>query len=426
MFEVTPSKEAVKKPEGPLIRYYPGSAVEIPNEVLVDGDSLLELANSLFSLTAVDLNPPLPSTHVEYAIAPPNGILQRIGCVADVPCITKHVRDEVVSSWLHGAWRRSSLWLLIRVAIQMTVDRSPLEHASYKRFMLFFMCTLARDKSNIILSSDLLHLMSSTILRRLGKLDPSTPDWLSKMTMEARGCLQEILDARWKELSSRTSPFRNPSQDELIRDTLLTLPNSREYIRNALEDPVHESVRAPFCPSHRHCSSLQDFLSSDGIFFDEAYDTDPDATLCDVERSVEEGIDDWLASATNTDEACARLEALMDRYVMKLDDKIVPIPPENASVLFLTALEPYAALDKLVVKEIPMLADYRPELPVRRLECRTQIHNHQNIYVTMPRNCTVYLRHLRVTHETTLGHQHWFNYLCNYWPALARYPDGSK
>ena len=46
----------------------------------------------------------------------------------------------------------------------------------------------------------------------------------------------------------------------------------------------------------------------------------------------------------------------MDRYVTKLDDKIVLVSPEDAFVSLLTTLELYVALDKPVVKEIPMLA----------------------------------------------------------------------
>ena len=84
--------------------------------------------------------------HVEYAIAPPNGILQKIGCVSDAPRIARHVRDKVVSSWLRDTRHRSSLWLLTRVAIQMSVDRSPLERASYKRSMLFFICCKRRKQ----------------------------------------------------------------------------------------------------------------------------------------------------------------------------------------------------------------------------------------------------------------------------------------
>ena len=241
------------------------------------------------------------------------------------------------------------------------------------------MCTLARDEGNTSLSSDLLHLMSSQILRCLRKLGSSTPDWLSKMVLKTCTCLQEILDARWEQWSTRPFPFQNSSQDELARDTQLLLLDSREYIHDTLTDPSPQLLDTPFHPSHCCRGTIEDFLSSNGAFFDEAYDADPDITLYDVEQLVEEGMDDWLASVMNVDEACAQLKTLMDKYMMKAD-RVMSGNPEDRSTRLLTGIKLYVALNKLVVKEIPMLADHSPEIPISFLEkmllCKTASLHH--------------------------------------------------
>ena len=377
----------VEETPEPLICSYPRSAVETPNKVFDDEDFQFRLANFLSRPNTVDSDRLLPPpVHPQYINALFNGILKSVGQAVDVPHVPKHT--ALLTSALNGAhritkripdhidrvftsehdWRRSPLWLLIRVAMGMSINRS-LGRASYKRFMLFFMCTLARDEGNTSLSSDLLHLMSSQILRRLRKLGSSTPDWLSEMVLKICTCLREILDTRRKQLSARPSPFRNPSQDELARDTQLLLLDSREYIHDTLADPSPQLLGTPFHPSHHRRGTIEDFLSSDGTFFDEAYSVDPDVTLYDVERSVEEGIDDWLAHVTNVDEACSQLETLMDKYMMKVDDIwVMSGNPEDRSTRLLTVIELYVALDKLVVKEIPMLADYSPEVPITFLE----------------------------------------------------------
>jgi hypothetical protein len=395
-FEVSPSNDAVEETPDPLICSYPGSAVEMPNEVFDDGDFQFELANFLSRPNAVNSDLALPPpTDPQYITALLNGVLQSVGRTADVPPVTKRTastplgniwrgghtvdvsriikrvndhagQSSLIDGFLQDVWRRSPLWLLIRVTIQMTVNRS-LGRAFYKRFILFLMCTLARDKHNTSLSSDLLHLMSSRILRRLSKLGSCTSDWLSEMALKTCTCLHEILDARWGQLGARPSPFRNPSQDELARDAQLSLLESNEYIRNALANPFPQLLNTPFHPSHRRRGTIEDFVSSNGTFFDEAYDADPDVTLYDVEQSVEEGINDWLACVTNVDEACARLEILMDKYTVKAYTQRGR-NPETMSITLLTALELYVALDKLVVKEIPMLADYPPEIPIAFLE----------------------------------------------------------
>jgi hypothetical protein len=367
----------------------------MPNEAFDDGDFQLELANFLSCPNDVDLDSPLPPpTHSQYINTLLDGILQNIDRADDVPRATKHtapprslrggptvdvlrvtkrVRDHVGRSWMiQGAvkdiWRRSPLWLLVRVAIQTSLNCS-LSRTSYKRFMLFLMCTLARDESITGLSSDMLHFMSSRILRRLSKLGSSTTDCLPEMALKTCTCLRELLDARWEQLNVRPSPFRNPSQDELTRDTQLSLLDSHEYIRKALANTGPKLHGTPFHPTHRRRGNIKDFLSSNGTFFDEAYESDPDATLYDVERSVEEGIDDWLASVTDVDEACAQLEILMDKYMMKdweLTRKLTNA--EHMSTKLLTGIELYIALDKLVVKEVPMLADYPPEISIGGLE----------------------------------------------------------
>ncbi|KAF8552855.1 hypothetical protein OG21DRAFT_1326194 [Imleria badia] len=250
----------------------------------------------------------------------------------------------------------------------MSLDHA-LGRAVYKCFILFFTCSLARDESNTSLSSDLLHLMSAQILRRLSKLGSSVPDWLSEMALETCTCLREILDARWKELSNRPYPFMNPSQDELTRDTQLSLLNSREYIQKALTNSGHTVVGTPFRPIHRRRGTIEDFLSLNGTFFEEACAADPDVALYDVERSVERGIDDWLACVTNVDEACEQLEILMDRYMTKgYEARRTNRNPEDMSTRLLTGIELYIALDKLVVKEVPILTDYPPEILIAFLE----------------------------------------------------------
>ena len=388
---MSPSRYDVEETPEPLIRSYPGSAVETPNEVFDDGEFQFELVNFLSCPNVVDSDLPLPPpADPQYINALFSGILQSVGRTADTPRVANHtvlltsalhgfnrttdvyriikrVRDHVgqprkTDGEVEDVWRRSPLWLLIRVAVQMSVGR-----VSYKRFALFFACTLARDAGNTTLSSDLLHLMSSKILRRSGKLGSSTPDWLSKMALQTCIRLRDILDARWEQLSPRPTPFRNPSQDELARDTQLSLLCSGEYIRNALANTVPQLLGTPFHPSHRRRGTIEDFLSSNGSFFEEAYDTDPDVTLYDVEQSVEEGIDDWFACVTNVDEACAQLGILMDKYMEKAYENI-SVGEEFTSIRILTGIELYVALDKLAVKEIPMLADYPPEVPIAYLE----------------------------------------------------------
>ena len=364
-------------------------AVEIPNEEFDDGEFQLQLANVFSHPNVVNSDLPSPPhghinelfnrffLSVDLAHDGPHAATQRallasalhgVDRTADVLCITKRIHNHrfLKSSEYPHLWRCWSLWFLTRVAIQISANRS-LERGSYKRFILFFMCTLATDENNTALSSDLLHFMSSKILRRLSKLGFSTPHWLSEMLLKTSAQLNKMLDTRRERLNLEARPFINPSRDQLARDTQLSLVNCGEYIQNVLTNLGHEATGTPFHPNHRRRGTIEDFLDSNGTFFDEAYKANPDGAIYDVEQSVEQGIDDWLVRATNVEEACVQLETLMEEWMLS-SRLFYRKNPEDVSNVFLMSIELFVALDKLVVKEIPMLADYSPEIPITLLE----------------------------------------------------------
>ena len=389
--EVPPSRPDLEwKTRKLRIRSYPVLTVEIPNEAFDDGEFQLQLANVFSYPNVVDSDLPSPPhghinelfnrffLSIDLAHDGPHAATQRallanalhgVDCTGDKFCITKRIYNYGILEWWECpySWCHSPLWFLTRVAIQISANRS-LEDNSYKQFILFFMCALATDENNATLSSDLLHLISSKILRRLSKLNFSTPHWLSEMLLKTGAQLNKVLDVRREQLNLEARPFINPSRDQLARDTQLSLVNCGEYIQNALAHLGHEATGTPFHPNHRRRGTIEDFLTSNGTFFDEAYEADPDGTVYDVEQSVEQGIDDWLVRATNVDEACVHLEILMQKWTIEGQLSGKNLNPEDASNRFLTSIELFVALDKLVVKEIPMLADYSPEIPITLLE----------------------------------------------------------
>ena len=388
-FEVSPKAEDVMTTQGKLICSYPGPAIEIPNTVLEDKGFLSELVNFLVHMNADVLDAAPTSrkaqstvletrdtTHPRYITELLTSILRSVGRPADIVRITKRVGDDVVWDNSELPWRRSSLWLLIRVAIQTSLDRSALGRDIYKRFMLFFMCCLANVKICADLPNDLLRSMSAKISRRLRKLDSSAPHWLSRTVLETCTSLRSTLEKRWRQVQDdqQQSPPWNPSQLDFTRDVELSLLDSRTYIRNSLANHSTNPPNTSFEPEHRPRGSLDDFLSSDGTFFEEAYRTEPQVALYDVERAVEQGIDGWVDRVTNNDEACVKLEILGDKYSSSAL-RTYRNNPELLSVMLLTTIELWIALDKIAIKETPMLADYSPEVPTHLLEnlllCKT-------------------------------------------------------
>ena len=220
---MSPSGDAIGRTAGSLICSYPRLAFETPNEVFDDPDFQLEFAIFLSRPGAVDsdLPPPPPTASaMDYY-------------TSDIPRITNGVRGHI--SWsrsrieppisgtlslvcrmiplpmVSGVTRYFGFSIMIRVAVQMSLlidllsDVLPIKDSRCSSY------ALAGDADNARLSSDLLHLMSSKILRRLSKLGSSTPDWLSEVALKTCTCLRMILDDRRRLSSTLPSPSRHPS-----------------------------------------------------------------------------------------------------------------------------------------------------------------------------------------------------------------------
>ena len=412
------SGDSVRRTTGRLIYSYGGTVIGIPNTVFDDVHFQTELANFLSLPGKVDSDPPdVPAGHPEYITALLTGILRSVGHVVEGHHVLKHVRDDTRMPEeymnLEDEWRRSSLWLLIRAAIQTSLDRSPLGQASFKSFMLFFICNLTMDAHNADFSSHMLYLMSAKILRRLSKLGSSVPRWLSDMALKTCTGLQGTLDDRAMLIRAANppSPHWNPSELDLAGDIQLSL-HCGEYIRDSVAHPDHTYVVSPFHLKDYHRGTLGDYLSSNPTLFDKSYSADPDVALYDVEKSVEQDIDDWLVDVTNFDEACTQLGTLIDKYLSRasavytltrglcdsdaslpsdeyeLDEPVAYIQSmdqERYAIMGLTAFELWVSLDKLAVEEIPMLAEYSPEILIPSLELlhlreTTNLHRLSGIY----------------------------------------------
>ena len=382
-FELSPKAKDVMTTKGKLICSYPGPAMEIPNVTFDDEDFLSELANFLVRMNKDTLQDAAPTTrkaqstvvetrdtaHPRYITELLTGILRSIGRPADVIRISKRVGDDVVWNNSKLPWRRSPLWLLIRVVLQTTLDRTSLGRVAYKEFMLFFMCHLGKERLCADLSNDLLQFIATKISRRLKKLGSFVPDWLSTIAVETCASLRSTLEKRWMRVqaSQRLSPSWNPSKLNLGQDIQLSLLNSGDYIRGRLANHNVSATVTGFSPKHRRRGCLDDFLSSDGAFFEKACQAEPHVTLYDVERAVEEGIDGWVDEVMDNDEACVKLEILANKYSSSALQTYGK-NPEFLSVMLLTLIELWIALDKIAIREIPMLGEYSPEIPTSLLE----------------------------------------------------------
>jgi hypothetical protein len=140
--------------KGRLRRCFPGPVVAVGQDRLIDPSFREALAQLLAELDAntpeeawpvvVKAHSQTPeirnSLHPKFITEMLTAILRGIGQPVDAARIHKRTRDDVLWNKVLKPWRRSPLWLLLRVAIQTSLrTEADDRHKRYKSFMIFFM-----------------------------------------------------------------------------------------------------------------------------------------------------------------------------------------------------------------------------------------------------------------------------------------------
>ena len=378
MFEVSPQARIVMSANGKLLCSYPGPAVQVSREVFQDPRFLSELASFLIQMD-IDLLDSTATTdkagskvrEVRESAHPRSisellmGILRGIGQPASVDRITKRIADEVLWKDALRPWRRSPLWLVIRVALQTSLDGD-----MYKTFMLFFHTHILRICIQKGFPNETLYLMRIKIARRLSKLDPTVSDKISKVVHDTVKETEVLIQSRWTSFqkSQSTSPPWDPAVLNFDEDTAISLKNSCLYLRKAFLSTSHSDRPNSFRPSHRprlgiaDSDTTADFRRFSDGRLKQAVTNDGHIALFDFELSVEKYLDDWVESRPQQDEPLDIIASCVDQYFDRARD-IYGADPEDNSVMILTILDLWKALDTLAVRQCPLLKSYSPEIP---------------------------------------------------------------
>jgi hypothetical protein len=373
MFEVSPPASVVTSTTGKLLCSYPGPAVQVSPEVFSHACFLQELASFLIQMDADVLDSTATTVkagstvrevretaHPRYISQLLVGILRGFGQPTSVDRITKRVGDEVHWKNAYKPWRRSPLWLVIRVALQTSMD-----HDIYKSFILFFHAHLLKIGNQRGFPSETLYLMRVKVARRLSKLGPAVPDDVYRTVYDAAEETETLLRNRWStfQASQSVSPPWHPEELDVVRDTEITLKNSRRHLINALSSKSHSYSQKKFKPSHPlRLFDTVDFSSFADNRLTAAVAKDRRTALADFELSVERYLDSWIDSLQHDDNAPDVIASCIEQYYASAKD-IYGADPEDNSVMILTVMDLWTALDKLTIQQCPLLTSYSPEIP---------------------------------------------------------------
>jgi hypothetical protein len=385
-----------------------GFVVDIPRSMTMDRDftsGLTQFLSQMSSEVIQDAQPttrkaeteveePRDTTNPRYITQLLTGILRGIGHPADIPRIQKRIADEV--HWRNALlpWRRSPFWLVLRVALQTTLLGSGQNHQEYKSFMVYLLAKILQLAVDANFPSDLIHIMHAKLSRRMAKLHETfgpINDRLLRFLNTTGDTAHHLRAQRWENIQRQVEPIHCQWAPEILdfesdTDLSLQLTNSRSCINGILYGEPDEIKPQLFHPneSPRYPPSRVDF-GHGAKDLEKAIKADEALALADFEESVQTHLDDWVFQRDRTDDvaSCESLAEYFQVYFAAAS-KLYESNVENRSIMLLTLLELWMAIDRLAVDHLPLLEDYRPEVSpalVEPLLLRTFQSTHRGICI---------------------------------------------
>lgn len=383
-FELSAHNEAVMTTQGRLLRTFPGSAICIKSDITSDIGFQTTFAHTLSVMchqTSTQMQPQVQKTgqnNAEFRDTTHPGLiselfvggfLKAVGVPIGVSSILKHTRDDVLWNHVLLPWRRSPAWLLIRVALHLTLSRSNGgSSALFKQFMALLMAQLLENAVTAGFAGDLIFVLTAKVTRRLEKLKHKTAG--QSPTGPVMHIIRQGIQAgaqestqQWTAIQKRKA--RSIRLSKLLpkldfeQDSLHTLPDLDAYIQT-LSHRKQESSVGDFTTASKLTTLKPTTLPSAT-----PKDADLDyalASLQQFETWISSNLEQWAQSNENQDEVCERLRNLLTEYHV-VANRAYAQNPEALSLMLLTCLEIWKVCDQTAVRKCSLLAEYNHGFP---------------------------------------------------------------
>lgn len=379
MFELSPTDEAVMTTRGRLVRFFPTTAVEISLSDFECDAFQTAISKTLAKMSQQTLRETkhkqrasqeqeqtMPDDTTDPMIITElfTSMLRGCGKAVSSRGIRKNTRDEIIQKDHKNSWRRSPIWLLIRVALQLAMKRYSKEaDETYKEFMAFLMAQALHVANKLPnTSSEILSNMSIKVSQRLSKLrNPSGGAWLSNV----RSIVSQTLDTlsqRWVRIQERAEPplkIHDLSEYKMVESMSLPLKEMDDFLSLVCrQETVSDRPRISL-------PSIRIVLSENQLpIVTERSGTELSLQLLQIESWVAANLPLWIdVHLMKSDRPVKELKQLLETYHQKAASYYAECP-EALSRMILTTGELWLAADKATVHELPLLANYQPQIPM--------------------------------------------------------------
>jgi hypothetical protein len=377
VFEVSPLNEAVISTKGRLRRSFPASGVSIKRDVFQSPDFREVFASTLAKmshqeigvaqstiskterLTDEDRDTIHPKMVTDFLLS----FLLAFGKTAATKAVWKNTRDEV--NWHDHLlpWRRSPVWLVTRVVLQLIFSRAPGAQTedAYKHFMVYHMSEILEQINDLptALDSDILFTMSAKIHKRLRKLN-NVNNSLREFIHGSLRRTNDILHATWarvQELESTSLPLSKLQSLDFEQDTLFSMPELSAFI-DSLGKRGRTDTNIDFQPQYALTRHFPDEIPDSYAFRGKHRMFD----LIAFETWVATSLDSWVEVQKSEAGTCGKLRLLIEEYYAQASEQYGN-DPESTSIMILTLLELWVACDKAAMSSYAILDEYNPGIP---------------------------------------------------------------
>ncbi|KAL5332674.1 hypothetical protein BJX70DRAFT_404369 [Aspergillus crustosus] len=378
-FELSPRNEAVNSTKGRLQRQFPGPALVLDRATFDEPKLRRVMSETLSNMSQHTIPGTKPQIMKKGQLEDENRdttdpkivteffmtFLRPRCTVLESVQILKNTREEVL--WLDCSlpWRRSSLWLLVRVTLQLTLKRlcteKSLSDDLYKHFMVYYCSVIMHASSGNMCDEDQ-YIMKAKVAHRLRKLDLSyCPAWFPYVQTSLQEANNAIQKSWCNIMGSSNLQLDTVGLKKLDfgKDVGCSLPELDKWIRT-INERGHTLSTADFQPP----SNILHLQSTEIPSFSRLDDPDyRDLSLAAVENWVSINLEAWLQRHIGDIDTSSQLSTLIIHYY----DHAITLSsgnPEAVSIMHLTILELWIALDKAAIHHHPLIGSYDSHLPM--------------------------------------------------------------
>ena len=247
----------------------------------------------------------------------------------------------------------------------------------YKFFMAFFLTRLGDQFSALeSFPVESLTFARTKLSRRITKLEVEKQNSsanirtnleemfadFSEMFLKTLQLMNDKIAAEWSAIRSATEkrirrlPYRAPPSD-----LKMTLHNSLPLLQSILSEPLQPQAQFQFrLESVEREVMTASTLPAGQFHFGSEVDTY--LALADFEQWIALKLPPYMSFTEPTHNLCTQLAAKLASY-MDTASRVYIGNPEQSSIMLLTIMQLWVALDECTLKLLPLLTDYSPGFP---------------------------------------------------------------